>query len=191
MKSSLNRVLGCASGLRPRIHLAVTSTVIAFAGVGCGYHVSSSVRSLPAGIQSLGIPTFHNLTHQYKLEQQISSAVLKEFEARTRVPVKPGVSGVDATLEGVINNVSSTPVTFSSETAFGSAFLVTVEMSVQLRRSKDSKVLWENKSFIFRERYVLNSKLRDFFSEENPALERMSREFAASLVSTVLNSSIP
>ncbi len=86
--------------------------------------------------------------------------------------------------------MSSSPVTFGSDT-FASAFLVTVQMSVKLVRTSDSKVLWENNNFLFRERYALNSKLADFFSEENPALERLSREFASSLVSTILNSSIP
>jgi hypothetical protein len=161
-----------------------------FACAACGYRVHSSVRSLPAGIQSLGIPTFRNSTHQYKLEQQISSAVIKEFTTRTRLPVNSRSSGVDAVLIGEIRSVSSSPVTFGTDT-FGSAFLVTVQMSVKLTRSSDSKVLWENSEFLYRERYVLNSKLSDFFSEENPALERLAREFAASLVSTILNSSIP
>jgi hypothetical protein len=157
---------------------------------GCGYQIHSSVRSLPAGIQSLGIPTFRNMSHQYELEQQISSAVIKEFTTRTRIPVNSSSSGVDAVLIGEIRNVSSSPVTFGTDT-FGSAFLVTVNMSAKLVRSSESKVLWENSDFLYRERYVLNSKLRDFFSEENPALERLAREFAASLVSTILNSSIP
>ena len=156
----------------------------------CGYQVRSSVQKLPAGIKSLGVPTFHNTTSQYKVEQQISSAVLKEFLSRTRLPVNSSSSGVDAVLLGEIRNVSSTPVTFGTDT-FASAFLVTVLMSVKLVRSSDSKVLWENSDFLFRERYVLNTKLSDFFSEENPALDRLSREFAASLVSTVLNGSFP
>jgi len=58
---------------------------------------------------------------------------------------------------------------------------------VKLVRGKDSAVLWQNPDFLFRERYVLNGNVTEFFSEENPALDRLSREFAASLVSTMLN----
>lgn len=180
-------------GLSPIARVCVTlllTIAFLFACAACGYQIHSSVRGLPAGIQSLGIPTFRNNTHEYKLEQQISSAVLKEFTLRTRLPVNSSSSGVDAVLIGEIRSVSSAPVTFGTDT-FGSAFLVTVQMSVKLVRSSDSKVLWENSGFLYRERYVLNSKLSDFFSEENPALERLAREFAASLVSTILNSSIP
>jgi hypothetical protein len=58
-------------------------------------------------------------------------------------------------------------------------------------RLKDSSVLWQNDDFLFRERYVLNSSVRDFFSEENPALERLARDFAASLASTILERTAP
>ena len=93
---------------------------------------------------------------------------------------------MDAVLLGEIRSVSSSPVTFGTDT-FGSAFLVTVQMGVKLVRLKDGKVLWQNPDYLFRERYVFNSKVVDFFSEESPALERLAREFAASLASTVLN----
>ncbi len=154
--------------------------------LACGYRVRSSVRELPAGVQSLGIPTFKNLSPQYKLEQRLTAAVLKEFSVRTRVPVNSASSNVDAVLRGEIQNISSTPVTFGSE-SFGSAFLVTVQISVKLVRAKDGSVIWENPGFLFRERYVLNSKVTDFFSEEDAALDRLARDFAASLASIILN----
>jgi hypothetical protein len=161
----------------------------------CGYRVRSSVGKLPSGIQSLGIPTFRNLTTQYKIEQLISSAVLKEFMVRTRVPVNSSDSGVDAVLQGEIRSVSSVPVTFGTQTigsqTFGSAFLVTVEISVKLKRSKDSTIIWQNEDFRYRERYVLNANVRDFFSEENPALQRLAQNFASSLASTILEGTAP
>jgi len=155
---------------------------------GCGYRVQGSVKSLPAGLQSLGIPTFTNHTNQYKIEQQITTALLKEFSTRTRTPVNSEASGVDAVLKGEILSVSSIAGAFGTQesTTIGSAFLVSVQMSVQLIRLKDSAVLYENGNFLFRERYSINSSLRDFFSEENPALERLARDFASSLASTIL-----
>ncbi|MBP1602108.1 MAG: hypothetical protein H6Q06_2259, partial [Acidobacteria bacterium] len=44
-----------------------------------------------------------------------------------------------------------------------------------------------NPNFLFTERYVLTSKVTDYFSQEGPALDRLSRDFAASLASTVLS----
>jgi hypothetical protein len=157
----------------------------------CGYRLRSSVGTLPDGMQSIGIPTFQNLTNQYKIEQLISAAVLKEFSLRTRAPVKSTSSGVDSLLLGEIRNVSSIPVTFGTQTigsqTFGSAFMVTVETSIKLVRTSDSKILWHNDRFIFRERYILNANVQEFFAEDNPALERLARAFAASLAGAILD----
>jgi hypothetical protein len=155
--------------------------------LACGYRINSAVIALPAGIQSLGIPTFKNLTQEFRIEQKITSAVLKEFSVRTKVPVKSSSSGVDVVLLGEIHSISSSPVTFGTENTFGSAFIVTVQIGVKLMRLKDSAVIWENSNYLFRERYVLNSKISDFFSEENPAMDRLMREFSGALASTVLN----
>lgn len=164
-------------------------------GCGCGYRVRGSAGTLPSGMQSLGIPTFQNLTGQYKIEQIISRAVLQEFSLRAKADVNSSSTGVDSVLLGEIRNVSSVPVTFDSPTSdsqtYGSAYLVTVQIGVKLMRVKDSAILWQNENFLFRERYVLNASVRDFFSEENPALGRLARSFAASLASTILDRTSP
>jgi hypothetical protein len=151
----------------------------------CGYHVTGSAGNLPAGIHSIGIPTFKNSTREYKVEQQMTAAVLKEFALRARVPVNSRSTGVDAVLQGEIRNLSSSPVTFGVNT-FASAFLVTVEISVKLVRVKDGVVLYENPDFSFQAQYELNTSVSQFFSEENAAVERLARDFAAALASSVL-----
>ena len=153
--------------------------------VACGYRVVSSVQNLPGGVRSLGIPTFKNETREYQVEQRMTAAVLKEFTLRTRGPVSSKSSGVDAVLLGEVRNVSSNPEAFGTD-AFASAFLVTVQMSVRLVRLKDGVVIWENPDFTFHGRYVLTTKVTEFFSEENAAVERLAGEFAASLASTIL-----
>ena len=153
---------------------------------GCGYRVQNSVRNLPSGLRSLGIPTLKNSTAQYRIEQRMTSALLREFSTRTRAPVGSSATGVDAVLLGEIRQVFSNPVTYAND-AFGSAFVVTVHVAVKLVRSRDSAILWEASDFLFTERYVLNSKVSNFFSEEGPALDRLSQEFAASLASTILS----
>jgi signal-transduction protein with cAMP-binding, CBS, and nucleotidyltransferase domain len=153
----------------------------------CGYRATPSIRKLPENVQSLGIPIFKNLTQQFRIEQMITSAVLKEFSVRTRAAVKPNSSGVDVVLLGEINSIGSSPIAFDTEDSFGTAFLVTVQISAKLVRLKDSSIIWENPNYLFRERYVLNSEVSNFFSEENPALERLAKEFAGALTSTILN----
>jgi len=114
---------------------------------------------------------------------------------RARAPINSSKSGVDAVLLGEIRSVSSVPVTFGTQNiggqTFGSAYQITVHVSVQLMRLRDSAILWQNKDFIHRERYVLNTDVEDFFDEENPALERLAQDFSTSLASAILDRSKP
>jgi hypothetical protein len=151
----------------------------------CGYHIAGSARNLPGGIKSLAIPTFKNQTREFKIEQQFTAAVLKEFTLRTRVPVSSSESGAEAVLQGEILSLQASPVSFGSD-AFATAFLVTVQIAVRLVRVKDGSIIWENPDFVYRGQYVLNSKVTEFFSEENAAVDRMASGFAASLASTIL-----
>lgn len=168
---------------------SITVILLGFilANAACGYKVRSSVGTLPDELGSLGIPTFQNYTNEYKVEQLITKAVLKEFNIRTRLPIVSKKTGVDAVLQGEITSVASTPVTFSAQ-SFGSAFIVTLRTRVKLIRLKDSHIIWQKNDYSFRGRYTLNKEVRDFFSEENPTLERLAQDFATSLVSTILES---
>ena len=180
---------------RGRIQAICLLLVTLLLCAACGYRLRSSGGKLPQGIQSLGIPTFRNLTSQYRIEQIMSSAVLREFALRTQIPVNSSSTGVDSVLVGEIRSISSTPVTFGTPTVgsqtFGSTFMVSVQMSVKLMRQSDSSVIWKNENFRFREQYVLNANIKDFFAEENPALNRLASNFAVSLASTILDRSTP
>ena len=157
----------------------------------CGYRVRSAVGQLPEGAMSIGIPTFRNLTSEPEIEQILTRALLREFNARTRGRVNSSDSDTDLTLLGEVKNVSAVPVTFgaqnSGELTFSSAFQITVSISAKLVRRRDSAIVWENENFIFRERYLLNSDVRNFFSGDNPAFERLARNFAASLAGVILD----
>jgi hypothetical protein len=158
--------------------------------LSCGYRLRSSIGSLPDGSKSIGIPAFKNLTNEFKIEQVITQAVIKEFSARTRGRVNSSSSDVDLVLRGEIRSLELVPVTYRTqnvgEKTFGSAFQITLRVSVKLERTSDSAIIWKNDDFVFRERYILNSNIRDFFSEDNPAIERMAQNFASGLASTIL-----
>ncbi|MBM3790800.1 MAG: hypothetical protein FJW35_10705, partial [Acidobacteria bacterium] len=103
---------------------------------GCGYRMAGTVKELPWGIRSLAVPVFTNLTQTYRVEQEITRAVLTELNARTRASVGTDPEVADAVLQGEVRSLSSNPVTFGEDT-FGSAFLVTVQVAVKLIRRSD------------------------------------------------------
>ena len=173
------------------VSLKITLALTALLFPGCGYRVRSAVGQLPGAAESIGIPTFRNLTGEPEIEQIITRAILREFTARTRGRVDSGNSGADLVLLGEVKGVNAVPVTFGSrdsgDLTFSSAFQITVRIGAKLVRRYDSAVIWEDEEFVFRERYLLNSDVRDFFAGDNPAFERLARNFAAALAGVVFS----
>lgn len=157
---------------------------IAWVLTGCGYRVATRGGALPSEIQSVGIPTLINRTPQHAIEQRLTQALIREFTERTKLSVSSSSHNVDALLEGEIIGVGAAPVGFSKE-KFGAIYLITISLKVKLNNLKNNKVIFQNDNFVFRDEYVINPNATQFFSEENLSIERMAKDFAASLLASV------
>ncbi len=152
----------------------------------CGYHTAGKTSTLPTRINVLAVPTFVNHTHSYRVEQVFTSAVIRELTTRTNYKILNDKSDdADATLRADITLASSAPLTYDSQTGRATSGLVTVTMQVSFTDKKGT-VLFSNPNYTFREEYEITQEVSSFFNEESPALERMSRDMARSLVSNVL-----
>jgi len=158
--------------------------VLVLLSTGCGYHTAGKANLLPSDLRTLAVPAFVNQTQTYKIEQLLTAAVIQEFSTRTtyRVVTQPDA---DAVLRGTVLTMSTTPLTYDSKTGRAASVLVIVSMSVSLK-DKQGKVLYQNPSYVFREQYQVSQELSSFFEEDSPAFQRLSREFARTLVSNVL-----
>jgi outer membrane lipopolysaccharide assembly protein LptE/RlpB len=154
--------------------------------MACGYHTAGHAVTLPANVQTIAIPAFVNQTQTYKIEQKLTAAVVREMVTRTHYHIlnEPSDSA-DATLRGTVVSTSTSPLTYDSRNGRASSALVVVTMKVTLT-DRRGKVLYENPSYLFRDEYQVSQELSSFFEEDSPALERLSREFAHTLVSNVL-----
>ncbi len=92
----------------------------------------------------------------YRIEQILTSAVVRELTTRTQYKVLNKESGdADATLKGVVVLTQTAPVTYDSTTGRASTSLVTVSMKVTMT-DKSGKVLFENPNYVFREEYQIS-----------------------------------
>lgn len=164
----------------------ILAALVCLAGTGCGYHTAGHNVTLPENVRTIAVPAFVNQTQTYKIEQILTSSVVRELNTRTHYRVQDtGGDTADATLRGTVLATSTAPLTYDSQSGRASSVLVTVSMKVTLT-GKDGKVLYENPSYIFREQYQVSSDPSSFFEEDTPALQRLSREFARTLVSNLL-----
>ncbi len=153
--------------------------------VACGYHTAGHANLLPSDLRTIAIPAFVNQTQTYKIEQTLTSSVVQEFVTRTTYRITQDPKTADATLHGVVLSTNTTPLTYDTKTGRASSVLVIVSMDVSLK-DRDGRVLYQNPSYTFREQYQVSQELSSFFEEDSPAFQRLSRDFARTLVSNVL-----
>jgi outer membrane lipopolysaccharide assembly protein LptE/RlpB len=166
--------------------IAVCILLSVLATSGCGYSTAGKATKLPSGIQTIAIPAFVNQSQTYRIEQTMTSAVVREFIARTKYHVlNEATSDADTVLHGTIVSTQMAPLTYDSQTGRASSALITVNLKVSLV-DKTGKVLFDNPNYIFREQYQVSREVSSFFEEESPAVERLSRDLARTLVASVL-----
>ena len=153
---------------------------------GCGYHTAGHAVQLPENVKTIAVPAFVNETSTYRIEQMLTSAVVREFTTRTHYHMLTRAGdAADATLRGTVVSTSASPLTYNSSTGQAASVLVVVSMRVSLT-DRQGKVLYQNPSYLFREQYEVSQDLASFFEEDTPAFRRLSQDFARTLVSNIL-----
>jgi outer membrane lipopolysaccharide assembly protein LptE/RlpB len=155
-------------------------------GSGCGYHTAGHAVEIPPNIHTIAIPGFVSHSQTFRIEQLLTDAVVREFNARTqyRVVHDPHADA-DAVLRATVLSASATPLAYDSQTGRAASALVTVNIQVRLT-DRQGKVLFENPSYLFHDQYELSRDLPSFFQEDSPAVDRLSRDFARTLVANIL-----
>ncbi len=153
---------------------------------GCGYHTAGHSVRLPATVHTIAVPVFINQTQTYRIEQILTRDVVREFVARTRYQiVTDSGRSADAVLKGTVISAQASPLTYDAQTGRISSATVTVSMKVSLA-DHQGRVFFENPNYTFRQQYQVSREVTSFFEEETPALQRMSQDFARTLVSDIL-----
>lgn len=169
--------------LRTTIFLFLTTLL-----TGCGYHTAGSASHIPANVRTLAVPIFSTNSQAYHTEMAFTQAVVRELNTRTRYRILNGdTSSADATLHGTILTQTVTPLTYDATSGQSSSYLVAVTARVYLT-AHDGTVLYRNDALTFREQYQSTQDVNTFIQEGSPAISRMSRDFAQTVVSDMLES---
>ena len=158
----------------------------ASAAAGCGYRVVGKNSTLPSDWKTVAVPEFVNRTARYRVEQHFTADVIHEFISRTKYRIVQNENAADAVLHGEILTIETSPVLFDAASGQATMMVVTIHAKVSLVGRADEKVAYKNDDMVFRDEYQISSDVKSFFEEENPALERMSRDFASQVVANVL-----
>jgi hypothetical protein len=168
--------------------ILITALAIFVSGFkGCYEPVTKS--GLPSNIKRIAVPAFQFEAKglRYRVESRFTEAVTREIIRRGRgLKVQGSRDGADAVVEGTIREFGFSGVLLDRD-GRARVYEVSITAAVTIRDLRDNKILYDHQNFTFRDSFEFTSDPRSFFNEEDPAVERMSRAFAESVVSTIVN----
>ncbi len=144
---------------------------------------------LPKNIKTIAVPAFQFEVQgaRYRVESRFTEAVIKEIIRRGRgLEVQGTRENADAVVEGTIKDFNFSGVLLDRQ-GRARVYEVTIVSAVTIRDVKANKILYDNQNFIFRDSFEFSEDPRSFFNEEDPAVQRIARSFAESVVSTIVN----
>lgn len=158
-----------------------------FAAASCGYRMAGRADLLPERIRTIAIPAFENATSEFKIEQYLTDAVVREMLARTRYRVTADDAGADATLRGTVVLFDAIPQNFDIRTGRATSVLTITKVHVTLRDRSDGSELYANPDLTHHENHEVSADPDAYVDERDAAMRRASRTMAATLVSAVLS----
>ena len=165
--------------------------LVSVATVGCGYALAGRGSFLPDYIETVGIPMFENNTPVFEVEQLLTQQVRQEFIGRGRYQVVADNVGVDAVLDGSIQDIRITPASFTADQQ-ASRYVFTLTASIVFRDLMTDEVLWENTRLVFSDEYEVATgggaveSVSSFFGQRSNAVDRLAVDFAEAVVSAIL-----
>ena len=169
------------------ISAAASALVLTLTLPSCGYHVAGQADLVPKNIHTIAISAFSNITTRYKLTDHLPQAIGHEFIARTHYQIVNDPQQADAVLRGAVINYVAYPTLFDQQSGRASGLQVNVTMQVSLVERATGKVLFSRPSFEMHQRYEISvTSSKAYFEESDEALDRLSRDVARDLVSSIL-----
>lgn len=154
---------------------------------GCGYHTAGSASHLPSSVRTLAVPVFTTRSQAFHTEFAFTQEIVRELNTRTKYQIVSKEADADAVLSGTILSETASPLTYDSSSGQTSSYLVTFTAVVTLT-ARDGHILYQNGALPFREQYQSTQDLSAFIQEGSPAVQRLSRDFAKTVVSDILES---
>lgn len=171
----------------------------------CGYHVGGKADLVPKSIQTIAIPPFANPSIHYRLTDQLPRDIEREFLARTRFKIEHDPRVADAVLNGSINSVATFPTIYDPISGKATSVQAIVSMSITLVERSTGRVLYSNSNFQAKQSFDIaastivspgqssggtsvNDQIsaHNFFDESGPAYDRLGRDIARQVVSSVV-----
>ena len=153
----------------------------------CGYHVAGQANLVPKTVHTVAVPPFANATVRYKLSDLLPEAIGRELISRTKYQIINDPTQADAVLRGTVINYLAYPTLIDQATGRTSGLQINVRLDVSLVERSTGKVIFARPILDVHERYELSvTNNIQYFDESGAAVERLSKDVARDVVSSIL-----
>jgi outer membrane lipopolysaccharide assembly protein LptE/RlpB len=176
--------------MNPRLNssarLALVSVLTACAALaGCGYNLVGRASNLPPDIKKIYIKPIENKTSRQQVDQILTTAIANEMVKRQRFALTTARDGADAELSGQVTGFGATPVTFD-QGGRATSYEISLTAAIKFSRISDSKIIWQNKAYNYKETYAVDPSAATYFDRENEAILLVAKNFSETMVSDLL-----
>ncbi len=167
--------------------VAICVSLGTFALGSCGYHVAGQADLVPKDVHTIAVPPFTNGSVKYKLNDSLPEAISREFITRTRYKPVSDPGEADAVLTGSVVRYTAFPTLINQATGRTSGLQIIVVLNVSLTERATGKVIFARPYYEAHERYELSTTNNyQYFDENGAGLQRLSKDVARDLVSSIL-----
>lgn len=179
------------SSLRARWMRFAAVAALAVTLPACGYSLAGRANNLPSDWRIIGVPLFVNHSTVPDVEVALTDAVRVEFQSHARYKTVPEADGADAVITATVTSVRLRAIAFTASRQ-ASRYAATVTAEVVFK-DKAGKTWWQNRAAQFTEEYDVATSTApndptNFFGQDRAALQRLARNFAQSIVTSILDS---
>jgi len=142
---------------------------------------------MPENVESLYIPLMANKTSEPRIENSLSSDVIRVFTRSGKVNVVEQRSSADAILDGTIVKYTNRAISYDSNddiSQYRSAMIVDVEL---VRNDIEKQVLW-SKTVTWSTDYSASDNKAEQEDREGQAIDELNSRLAEELYDQLMNS---
>jgi len=151
---------------------------------GCGCPYGFTINTLPKHIKTVAIPTFHNQTDRYGMEEALGQLLTQKFQA-AGLRVLTSLDQVDATLEGEITSYTKSRESYD-EAGLIQEYRITISCSWKFTDQVEKRVLSSATNTRGYKVYAIDDATGDTIDKEeaarDAALEMLADEMAAKIL---------
>ncbi len=164
---------------------AVVLSLVLCSLAACGYRLSGKGTTLPDHVRRIAVPLFKNETPQPDIAQRITEAVADEFIRRGGYTTTSSPENAEALLTGTVTIFRRRPVGVRTD-GRASRYEIEIHVHAELQDLVNDVTLWKDDHFVFRDQYEVDSNESESFDESIVAIEEISRDFARTVVATIM-----